>query len=240
MIFYMPMYLQNAYGFAPAKAGLAMIPFALPMFLTPRLGSRLSKSYSGRALLTFGLMTTLLGNLLLYGFAHAGMTYPAFVIGMLVAGVGAGLLNSETAKVMQGAVPAQRAGMASGLAATTRFVGLLLGVAALGAVLARVVSGQFVSSGVALGLEPRFAAQAAKQVASGDLTGVIAEVPAQLQTQVHAAGWAAFAGGFAAASLVAAAVAALTAFLTYLLVRSADTAPIADDDLRGNVVVAME
>jgi EmrB/QacA subfamily drug resistance transporter len=240
MIFYLPMYLQNAYGFAPAKAGLAMIPFALPMFLTPRLGGHLAKSYSGRALLTFGLMTTLLGNLLLYGFAHTGRSYPVFLIGMLVAGVGAGLLNSETAKVMQGAVPAQRAGMASGLASTTRFVGLLLGVAGLGAVLAKVVSRQFVSAGVALGLEPGFAAHAAKQVASGDLSGVLTDVPARLQTQVHAAGWAAFAGGFAAASLVAAAVAALTGVLTCILVRSADTAPVGDDDLQGDLVVMME
>ena len=240
MIFYMPMYLQNAYGFAPAKAGLAMIPFALPMFLTPRLSRQLAKSYSGRVLLTCGLMTTLLGNLLLYGFAHTGRSYPVFLIGMVVAGVGAGFLNSETTKVMQGAVPAQRAGMASGLTATTRFVGLLLGVAALGAVLAKVVSRQFVRAGVALGLEPKFAAHAAKQVASGDLTGVMINVPAQLQVQVHAAGWAAFAEGFAAASLVAAVVAALTGLLAYILVRSADTAPVTDDNLQANSVVVME
>jgi EmrB/QacA subfamily drug resistance transporter len=240
MIFYLPMYLQNAYGFAPAKAGLAMIPFALPMFLTPRLGGRLAKSYSGRTLLTFGLMTTLLGNLLFFGFARAGMSYRVFIIGMLVAGVGAGLLNSETAKVMQGAVPAQRAGMASGLASTTRFVGLLLGVAGLGAVLARVVSHQFIRAGAALGLEPKFAAHAAKQVASGDLTSVMIDVPTRLQTQVHAAGWAAFAGGFAAASLVAAAVAALTGLLTYILVRPADTAPVADEELQDASVLVMD
>jgi hypothetical protein len=185
-------------------------------------------------------MTTLLGNLLLYGFAHAGMSYPVFLTGMLVAGMGAGLLNCKTAKVLQGAVAAQRAGMASGLASTTRFVGLLLGVAGLGAVLARVVSRQFVSAGMALGLGPTFAAHAAKQVASGDLAGVMADVPARLQTPVYAAGWAAFAGGFAAASLIAAAVAALTGLLTYFLVRSPDTAPIADNQLQRDLVAMME
>jgi EmrB/QacA subfamily drug resistance transporter len=240
MIFYLPMYLQNAYGFAPATAGLAMIPFALPMFLTPRLGGRLAKSYSGRALLTVGLLITVIGNLLLYGFAHTAKSYPVFVIGMLVAGVGAGLLNSETAKVMQGAVPAQRAGMASGLASTTRFVGLLLGVAGLGAVLAKVVSRQFVSAGEALGLEPKFAVHAAKQVASGDLAGVMTGVPSRLQAQVHAAGWAAFADGFAAASLMAAAVAALTGILAFILIRSTDTAPVANDNLQSSPVVVMD
>jgi hypothetical protein len=141
---------------------------------------------------------------------------------------------------MQGAVPAQRAGMALGLASTTRFVGLLLGVAGLGAVLARVVSRQFISAGAALGLEPTFAAHAAKQVASGDLTGVMTDVPARLQIQVHAAGLTAFARGFAAASLVAAAVAALTGLLTYILVRSADTAPMAEDDFKDALVAVMD
>src|SRR5258708_39734553 len=103
--------------------GSAMLPFALPMFLTPRLGAGLARRYSGRTLLTVGLMTTLIGNLLLWTLARFSLPYPAFLVGMLVAGAGAGLLNSETTKVMQGAVPAQRAGMASGLTATTRFVG---------------------------------------------------------------------------------------------------------------------
>ena len=45
-----------------------MVPFALPMFLTPRLGAGLATRYSGRTLLTLGLATTLLGDLLLYAF----------------------------------------------------------------------------------------------------------------------------------------------------------------------------
>jgi len=127
MIFYLPLFLQNAFDLSPAMAGLAMLPFALPMFLTPRLGAGLARRYSGRTLLTAGLMTTVIGNLLLWALARSSLPYPAFLLGMLVAGAGAGLLNSETTKVMQGAVPAQRAGMASGLTATTRYIGVLVG-----------------------------------------------------------------------------------------------------------------
>jgi len=140
MIFYLPLFLQNAFHLSPAMAGLAMLPFALPMFLTPRLGAGLARRYSGRTLLTVGLMTTVIGNLLLWALAHSSLSYPAFLLGMLVAGAGAGLLNSETTKVMLGAVPAQRAGMASGLTATTRYIGVLVGVAALGAVLTQIAS----------------------------------------------------------------------------------------------------
>jgi predicted MFS family arabinose efflux permease len=240
MIFFLPMFLQNAYGFAPATAGLAMIPFALPMFLTPRFGARLAKRHSGRTLLALGLATTMFGDLLLYAFAQTALTYPIFIIGMLVAGVGAGLLNSETAKVMQGAVPAQRAGMASALAATTRFVGLLLGVAGLGAVLARGVSHKFGISGAALGLDPRLAAAAAKRVASGDISGALAGMPAALQDRLHDAAWSSFASGFAEASLVAAAVAAITCFLTFALVKAADTAPTQSSEPKGPLIAAVK
>src|SRR6266851_315176 len=240
LIFFLPLLLQNTYGFAPARAGLAMVPFALPMLLTPRLGAGLATRYSGRTLLTLGLATTLLGDLLLSACALTGMTYAVFIIGMLVAGAGAGLLNSETATVMQSAVPAQRAGMASGLSATTRFTGLLLGVAALGAVLSDSVARRVVTAGAALGVDPPMAAAAAKRVASGDLTGATAGVPEALQAHLHAAASQAFAGGFAEASLVAAAVAAMTGVLAFTLIRPADTAPAGNGEPHDFVVAAME
>jgi EmrB/QacA subfamily drug resistance transporter len=224
MIFFLPLFLQNAYGFSPAATGLAMLPFALPMFLTPRLGAGLATRYSGRTLLTVDLSTTVVGDLLLYAFAFAHVAYSVFILGMLVAGAGAGLLNSETTKVMQGAVPAQRAGMASGLTATTRFVGLLLSVAGVGAVLSQGVTRQFLAARAVQSLDPDLAAAAAKRVASGDLTGVIGTVPEALQVQIHAAAATAFANGFGAASLVAAIVAAITGALAFGLVRVADTA----------------
>jgi|RhiMetdeSRZDD1v2_1073273.scaffolds.fasta_scaffold43367_2 MFS family permease len=116
-------------------------------------------------------------SLLLSACALTGMPYAVFIIGMLVAGAGAGLLNSETATVMQSAVPAQRARMASGLSATTRFTGLLLGVAALGAVLSDSVARRFVTASTALGVDPEMAAAAAKRVAAGALKGRLQACP---------------------------------------------------------------
>src|SRR2546425_12995320 len=142
--------------------------------------------------------------------------------------------------VMQSAVLAHRAGMASGLSATTRFTGLLLGVAALGAVLSDSVSRRFVTAGAALGVDPAIAAAAAKRVASGDLTGATAGVPEALQAHLHAAASQAFAGGFAEASLVAAAVAAMTGVLAFTLVRPADTAPAGHGAPHDVVVAALE
>ena len=240
LIFFLPLFLQNAYGFSPAAAGLAMLPFALPMFLTPWLGAGLATRYSGRTLLTLGLSTATAGDLLLYAFAFARVAYPVFIFGMLVAGAGAGLLNSETAKVMQGAVPAQRAGMASGPTATTRFVGLLLSIAGVGAVLSQGVTRQFLAMRAVQSLDPHLAAAAAKRVASGDLAGVIGSVPEALQVQIHAAAATAFAKGFSEASLVAAMVAAITGALAFALLRAADTAPAKNGNAEATLGAVME
>jgi EmrB/QacA subfamily drug resistance transporter len=226
MIFYLPLFLQNAFDLSPAIAGLAMLPFALPMVLTPLLCAGLARRYSGRILLTVGLMTAVIGSLLLRALAQFSLPYPVFLLGMLVAGAGAGLLNSETAKVMQGAVPAQRAGMAGGLVGTKRFVSLLVGIAAFGAVLAHVASRSFIASGVAAGLTAEKAAELSKHVTSGDVAAIIGTVPEALRTSIWQIGNAAFADGFAAAELLAATIAAAMALLTLLLVRRAETLPV--------------
>ena len=47
MVFFLPLFLQNAYGYAPLVAGIAMLPFAAPMVLAPRLTSSLAGRFSG-------------------------------------------------------------------------------------------------------------------------------------------------------------------------------------------------
>ena len=64
-----------------------------------------------------------------------GLAYGPMIGGMLIIGAGAGLLNGETTKVGMTAIPKERAGMASGVAGTVRFTGLVLGIALLGVVL---------------------------------------------------------------------------------------------------------
>ena len=56
MVFFLPIFLQNAYGFEPMLAGFAMLPFAMPLVLAPRITSGLATRFSGRALLTSGLL----------------------------------------------------------------------------------------------------------------------------------------------------------------------------------------
>jgi EmrB/QacA subfamily drug resistance transporter len=219
MIFYLPLFLQSSYHMKPAQAGLAMLPFALPMFLTPRLGARLAGHLSTRALLVLGLWLAAAGDLLLHSFARLGAAYSWSALAMTILGTGAGLLNSETTKAMQGAVPPQRSGMASGLSATTRFTGLLLAVAGLGAALSLDASQRFVGLAAGLELDPRHAAVIARRIASGDISETLAGLPADHQSRIVAAAGTAFAGGFAVASLAAGIIAIATGLAALLLIR---------------------
>src|SRR6202041_3765605 len=63
------------------------------------------------------------------------LAYVPMIGGMLLTGIGAGLLNGETHKVGMTVIPKERSGMASGVSGTVRFSGLVIGIAALGAVL---------------------------------------------------------------------------------------------------------
>src|ERR1700743_515650 len=54
-IFFLPLYLQTAFDSDPWIAGVAMIPFAVPMVAAPRVTAKLAAIYSGRGLLAAGL-----------------------------------------------------------------------------------------------------------------------------------------------------------------------------------------
>ncbi len=135
MIFFLPIYLQSAFGFNPLTAGFAMAPFAVPLFVAPRIAASVLPHWSHRHALMLGLTITLVGNLALAALAGA-QSYLLVAGAMALTGIGTGMLNPETAKAMQAQIPAGRAGMASGIGATVRFTSLLLGVAVLGAVMA--------------------------------------------------------------------------------------------------------
>ncbi len=222
MLTYLPMYFQSGLGYGPQGAGLLMLPMAVPLFLVPRVtAAYLSHRLSGRALLTIGLALVSVG--LLWMACEAPLfDYLAMLGGMLVAGTGAGILNGETAKVGMTVIPPERAGMASGVAVTLRFAGIVVGFAALGAILFRSVSST-VASGLAA-TPPADRLSLVRSIVAGDLSG--AAVGPGPQTMLHALAVTSFGNGYQAIMFAAAALAGLSALLSWVLVRPADTAPV--------------
>jgi EmrB/QacA subfamily drug resistance transporter len=140
MLTFIPVFLQSGLSFSPQKAGLLMLPIAVPLIVIPRIvGSHLAYRFSGRGLLTVGLLLVSLG-LLWIATRITDASYLSLLGGMLLAGCGAGILNGEIAKVSMAVIPPERAGMASGVSGTARFSGIVVGFAGLGAVLFSGVS----------------------------------------------------------------------------------------------------
>lgn len=212
MIFYLPLYLQNAFGFAPMTAGFSMLPFALPMFLVPRLSARIT--LPSKSILSFGLCITASGNVLMALLSDANSSYALFALAMIVAGTGAGILNGETAKAVQGALPANRSGVASGIASTIRFTSLLFGIAALGAILLSAMLKRFVPSTESLGISAVDAIGIAKRFSAGDAESALSTLPPALRDGVALSLRSAFEAGFGSAAWAAAGFAVVCLVLT--------------------------
>jgi MFS family permease len=213
MMTILPLYLQDAFVLSPAIAGLAMTPFALPLLIGPSVGGRLATHMSSRAILSFGLGLVALGNAVAAAAVLADLAYWTAAIGMLITGSGAGLLNSETAKAQVSSVPPERAGMASGLASTTRFIGIIAGVVGLGAVLAGVAEASLRRLGAPLVLDQRVDwHDLSLRIVGGDASGALSALSDPIRIALQGTVHASVAAGFGAALSVAAVVAVLQAW----------------------------
>jgi EmrB/QacA subfamily drug resistance transporter len=221
MLTYVPVYFEGVLGKAPRAAGLLMLPMVMPVVIVPRVASvHLSHRYSGRALLTLGLSLVSVG-LLWMGLMAERIALLPMLGGMLITGAGGGLLNIETAKVGMTVIPAERAGMASGIVGTVRFAGIATGFAALGAVLFQTVSTRL--GAALLGALPASRAEILQHVVTGDLSVFDRARGAGV---LHQAAIASLASGFHVILLIASGFAGIAAAAAWMLVRSADTAPV--------------
>jgi EmrB/QacA subfamily drug resistance transporter len=212
----LPMFLQNARGEATLAAGAGMLPFALAMLALPQAGRRLARRLASWQILVLGLVVVELGNLAMMYAARTGRE-AVLVAAMAILGSGGGLLNGETQKAIMGTVPPQRAGMASGISTTSRFAGILLGFAGLGAVLAAGVRAALAQQLAAahLAAAPAFV----DRVVAGDFARALAASPPALAAALARIARAGYAEGFAHAFLAAALLASAAAGVVFWAMR---------------------
>jgi EmrB/QacA subfamily drug resistance transporter len=229
MVTYLPLYLQNAFHFGPAITGLAMLTYALPLLVFPPVGAKLAARVSGRMLLTSGLGLVAVGNLVAAIMASAHMSYPPFALGMLLIGTGAGLLNGETVKVLMSAISPERGGMASGISSTLRFVGIVIGFAGLGAILAGGARRRYGQLTGTLLDAPSFGSDetlVASRLVAGDVDSLLSGLDPAWRGQFAEIFQASFESGFAILLFAAALISGAAALLTYWLVCARETAPL--------------
>jgi MFS family permease len=159
------LYLQNAAGASPVRAGLEFLPLVLATALGAHLASRLLRGAGTRVVAVAGLLAIAAGTLLL---SRAGVhtsylaaILPAFVL----LGAGTGLAFPAASVTALSQVREDMAGFASGLMTTAHEIGAGIGAAAFPA-LAAATTG-FAASGAGLAAGYRHATLAAAVVAAG-------------------------------------------------------------------------
>jgi hypothetical protein len=116
--------------------------------------------------------------------------------------------------------------MASGIAATTRFVGIVVGLAVLGAVLAAVTESNLRWLGAPLAPnQPLDWHALGLRIVGGDAVSALALVPNELRTVIASVVHHSIAAGFGAALAIGALMAMLCSLWSWLLIRAADTLP---------------
>ena len=127
------LYLQTGLGLTAMQTGLRFLVLSGPIFITAGIVGRLIDKVPTNLLIGSGFALVGISELLMRGISP-DMSWTHLIPGFLVAGVGAGLINVPLASTAVGVVEPARAGMASGINATLRQVGIATGVAALGAI----------------------------------------------------------------------------------------------------------
>ncbi|WP_082219619.1 MFS transporter [Massilia sp. NR 4-1] len=212
LMIYLPLYFQAVLGYGAVDAGLALLAYTLPTLIVPPFAERLSLRYRPGVVIPAGLFTLGLGFMLMWhgsGLEHAG--WLSMLPGCLIAGAGLGLTNTPVTNTATGAVPGNRAGMASGIDMSARLITLAINIAVMGFLLFESVLAylrQHAPAGVA-------AAQlrnAAAAVAAGrlDAAGPLSQ--------------AALAQGFAVLMLYGGGGVWILAALSFLIFRSRDAA----------------
>ncbi|MGW2828705.1 MFS transporter [Streptomyces sp. NPDC001286] len=126
-------YLQGVKGYGPARTGVAILPLIVGMAVVPKLAAR----WASRPRPVVGAGLALIGlGLLGASTVDAGTPYPLYACWLLVISAGTGLSMPALTLGVVTSLPADRAGLGSGLGTSAREIGAALGVAVTGTVLA--------------------------------------------------------------------------------------------------------
>ncbi|MCI0521743.1 MAG: MFS transporter [Chloroflexi bacterium] len=137
--FLLPFYLIQGRSLSASQAGLLLSAQPLVMALVAPVSGALSDRIGVRTPATLGMGILALGLFLL---SRLGTASPlqSVALSLAVSGLGIAIFISPNNSALLGAAPQHRRGIASGLLATARNVGMVLGVGLAGAIFTTILS----------------------------------------------------------------------------------------------------
>jgi EmrB/QacA subfamily drug resistance transporter len=132
-IFLMPFYLIQGRGLSPSQAGLILIAQPITMAIIAPISGTISDRIGSRIPTTFGMCLIAVG-LYLLSTLESSTPFQFIILSLLILGLGIGIFISPNNSALMGSSPSHRQGIAAGLLATARNVGMVLGVGLSGAI----------------------------------------------------------------------------------------------------------
>jgi len=139
VLFVLPFLLIQGRGLDAAHAGLILTAQPIVMAIVAPISGTLSDRIGSRAPAVTGMVALALGLAFLASVVSRG-SLAMIAAGLAVIGLGVGTFVSPNNNALMGAAPRNRQGIAAGVLATARNVGMVLGVGLAGAVFTTVVA----------------------------------------------------------------------------------------------------
>jgi EmrB/QacA subfamily drug resistance transporter len=133
ILLYLTLFLQEDLGYSALQTGLRLLIMSGVTMVVATVSGRASSHLPVRWLIGPGLLLVGIA-LFLMGGLDADSSWTHLIPGLLVAGVGAGLVNPPLASTAVGVVHHHQSGMASGANTTFRQIGIAVGIAAYGSI----------------------------------------------------------------------------------------------------------
>ncbi|MBD3881268.1 MFS transporter [Phormidium tenue FACHB-886] len=219
VIFFFPFNLVQVQGYSATAAGAAFLPLILLMFFLSRWSGGLVNRYGAKRPLTVGPVIAACGLALFAVPGVGGSYWTTFFPAILILGVGMAVSVAPLSIIVMAVVPAEQAGVASGINnAVARGAGLL-SVAVLSLVVAgvfnRALDLQLAQLQIPTDLQQFLELERINLAAAA----VPANLDAALQVQLKQAIAAAFVSGFRVANLIAAGLALLGAVVAQWMIQ---------------------
>jgi EmrB/QacA subfamily drug resistance transporter len=148
-LFLNTLYLQDVRGLSPLHAGLDTLPMAVMTMILSPISGRIVGRHGGRIPMVIAGIALTAACLLLVGLS-ATTPFTWLFTAYVVFGVGFGFVNSPITNTAVSGMPRAQAGVAAGIASTSRQIGQTLGVAVVGSlVTASLQKGSHVNFAVA-------------------------------------------------------------------------------------------
>jgi EmrB/QacA subfamily drug resistance transporter len=219
LMFFLPFNLIQVQGYSATKAGAALLPFVLTMFLLSRWAGGLVQRYGAKLPLVLGPIVASVGLVLfvLPG-AGAGSYWTSFFPAVMVMSLGMAASVAPLTTTVMGAVEERHAGIASGVNnAVSRTAGLI-SIAVFGIVMTGVFARNFEMSLQPLDLPAETRAELEAQASRLATISVPEGLDEETKQAVQRAIEESFVRGFRVVILIATALALASALFAWLLI----------------------